>query len=184
MSVSYEVVEAYFDRVKDAETRIVQDIVSGVKSQSWVPLQTFRLKKIWSDYAKIGMVRDERGLDSVADDFLDKIATFKANNEIAGHERIPSKAVFEEQEAEFTPEMDEMIADYLLTSKGVLRISDYGIDKLEQEVYSILSSKSAEEKLLALDRILNVIHQRSDLASWFVEGGRETLEEIGNESTL
>ena len=35
-----------------------------------------------------------------------------------------------------------------------------------------------EKKLLLIDSILNIVHQRSDLATWFVQGGRESLTQL------
>jgi hypothetical protein len=59
--------------------------------------------------------------------------------------------------------------------KGNWRISDYGLDKIGRYVVALLEEENYNKKLAWIDCILNVAHQRSDLASWFVEGGRKTL---------
>ena len=46
---------------------------------------------------------------------------------------------------------------------------------------SSLIVPNAEEKLFYVDRALNVIHQRNDLAEFFVEGGTSTLVAIANQ---
>ncbi|MHA1170438.1 MAG: hypothetical protein ACTSRU_21630 [Candidatus Hodarchaeales archaeon] len=33
-----------------------------------------------------------------------------------------------------------------------------------------------------IDRVLNIVHMRSDLSSWFVAGGKRTLDKLANES--
>jgi len=43
------------------------------------------------------------------------------------------------------------------------------------------NAKSDEEKLYAIDKALNVVHQKSDLAAMFVEGGTKTLIDIANQ---
>jgi len=39
-------------------------------------------------------------------------------------------------------------------------------------------AKSPEEKLVLLDQMLNVVHRRSDIANWFVEGGSHALSQL------
>ncbi len=39
----------------------------------------------------------------------------------------------------------------------------------------MLDAPDARAKLLLIDRALQITHMRSDLASWFIEGGANTL---------
>jgi hypothetical protein len=57
-------------------------------------------------------------------------------------------------------------------------ISDYGLEPLEQLLNQLLHAGSPEEKLLIIDQMLNVVHQRSDIAEWFVEGGSQSLSKL------
>jgi len=57
-------------------------------------------------------------------------------------------------------------------------ISDYGLEPLMKLLSELLRSTTPEEKLLIIDRILNVVHQRSDIAEWFVEGGSKALSQL------
>ena len=62
-------------------------------------------------------------------------------------------------------------------------ISDYGLKPLEELLVQLLRASTPEEKLLIIDRMLNVVHQRSDIAEWFVEGGSDALSQLsGNPS--
>lgn len=80
--------------------------------------------------------------------------------------------------------MDEMTGrffDYYMNDpKGDMGgfISDYGLKPLEELLAELLRASSSEEKLLLIDRMLNVVHQRSDIAEWFVEGGSRALAQL------
>jgi hypothetical protein len=62
-------------------------------------------------------------------------------------------------------------------------ISDYGLKPLEELLVQLLKATSPEEKLLLIDRMLNVVHQRSDIADWFVEGGSHALAQLSGSPT-
>jgi len=77
--------------------------------------------------------------------------------------------------------MVELFFDYYQNDpKGDMGsfISDYGLKPLEDLLYELLRAGSSEEKLLIIDRMLNVVHQRSDIAEWFVEGGSRALQQL------
>ena len=59
--------------------------------------------------------------------------------------------------------------------------SDYGIAPLEQIINEYNDDKSPEEVLVLLNKALDVIHCRGDLASIFIVGGRQTLSKISEE---
>jgi hypothetical protein len=70
-------------------------------------------------------------------------------------------------------------------NSGQSYISDYGLPQLEKLCVKLLEESIPETKLLIIDQMLNVVHQRSDLASWFVKGGTDALSEIsGSVSTI
>jgi len=62
-------------------------------------------------------------------------------------------------------------------------ISDYGLKPLEDLLVELLRASTPEEKLLIIDRMLNVVHQRSDIADWFVEGGSHALGQLSGSPT-
>ena len=57
-------------------------------------------------------------------------------------------------------------------------ISDYGLEPLEKLLGQLLRANTPEEKLLIIDQMLNVVHWRSDIAQWFVEGGSQSLSKL------
>lgn len=70
--------------------------------------------------------------------------------------------------------------DWTVDAEGTDIMSDYGLKPLLDLLYQLHSSKekTPEERLLIIDQMLNVAHQRSDLASWFVVGGSRALNKL------
>jgi hypothetical protein len=128
---------------------------------------------------KFGTVRDESGVDEIVNDIVDKIITLDANTMLLGHTRENPEDVLDGLEIEHNPEMIERLGDYLTDESGAWRISDYGLDKLKKIAFDLLVEDSYEKKILLLDQVLNVVHQRSDLAKWFIQGGRSALDQLG-----
>ena len=80
--------------------------------------------------------------------------------------------------------MDEIIGkfyDYYMNDpEGKMGgfISDYGLNPLLKLLGQLMRETKPEQKLVTIDRMLNVVHQRSDIASWFVEGGSRALSQL------
>jgi 2'-5' RNA ligase len=166
---------------------------SGGKGHvSWPVVPAARLKRIWLDYGKTkaravsmgdnsgGIVRDEKGMDRIADQVMDLIARLQASTEMMGHTQLDVRPELNDMfELEFTDEeWDQWMSDYFTNEFGSWMLSDYGLPRLVAIYPRIYNATTAEEKLEAVDAALNVVHQRSDLASMFVEGGSKTLDQI------
>jgi hypothetical protein len=67
--------------------------------------------------------------------------------------------------------------------EGQNYMSDYGMQPLLELVGELRRGTTPEEKLLIIDRMLNVVHPRSDMASWFVEGGSGALGQLSGSPT-
>lgn len=61
---------------------------------------------------------------------------------------------------------------------GTDAISDYGIRPVSKILDSLPDEPDASEMIVALNRCLDVVHQRGDLASAFIEGGSGSLSSI------
>lgn len=71
--------------------------------------------------------------------------------------------------------------DYLPKfSNGHHMISDYGTEPLMKLGYEMARQEKPEEIIVTINRILDVAHQRSDLAEIFIEGGSASLDYISN----
>jgi GNAT superfamily N-acetyltransferase len=147
--------------------------------QKWTLIPAARLKKIWNDYAKLGFVRDEKGIDQIASIVIQNVYKIDVNTTLTGHTSTSptgfANSLLEERLPDDYFEQDD---SFFEDEHGSWRISDYAMQALQQGVGELLESKSAEEKLQIIDHILNIVHQRNDLSRWFVEGGQATLKQL------
>ena len=77
--------------------------------------------------------------------------------------------------------LSERFADnYAWDTEGKLGgfISDYGLRPLQELVSDLMRADTAEKELVIVDKMLNVVHMRSDIASWFVQGGSTALSSL------
>jgi hypothetical protein len=176
----YDASMHYISRYDEILVELMRDVSQAkpTDKQYWKPLPLNRVRKIWSDYMTLGVVRDERGLQAITEDIINKIITLDVNTMLMGHTSQSPEDILNDMEIEYTQEDMEMLETYLTDENGAWRISDYAMDKLRQLANDILQSDKAEEKLLLIDQILNIVHQRSDLAKWFVQGGRSALDQL------
>ena len=175
----YEAAERATEEYDTQVSDIVRDFLQNKKKKRWlVPwslIPASRLLKIWNDYATYGVVRDERGMDEIADRMVRNTMRLKATTEMSGHSQIGIKDVLESAGFDLTPKQIEKLVDGLESKEGEWYVSDYGLPKLEQLAHQLLMEKITEKKLLLVDQMLNIIHMRGDLSAMFVEGGRKTL---------
>ena len=223
------------------------------KHAPWSVIPFPRLKKIWEDYMTKGIVRDERGIEMIADIMIANTTKVSIFTNLAGHTQWGDEEAFEENIGHYvdeqlnclltpkkedrsqleipydnpksgykqkTPakqqepcnttvhpfiqkffdenyngdsindedirgmlysEMKSKFFDYYMNDpEGKMGgfISDYGLKPLETLLSQLLRANEAEQKLVIIDKMLNVVHQRSDIASWFVEGGARALAQL------
>jgi len=151
---------------------------------SWSVVPFARLQKIWQDYMKYGFVRDEKGLNMIADQILQNISKLEAATQLAGHGQLSDEEI-EEQYGYKAPEGDnaDFYFDFLSTKFGV-PISDYGLKPLWSLAEKLIETQDYVQKLIIIDRMLNVVHQRGDLAALFIEGGYESLQQLSGKYNL
>jgi hypothetical protein len=134
-------------------------------------------------------VRDEKGLDDIVDRVIRNTARIEINNGLCGRWTWDLVDDWKDK-YELSPKDEKHIRkvindyDYFDVKDKRMgwqwRISDYGIEPLQKICYKLLQTTDYTEKLLLVDQALNVVHQRSDLASWFVKGGEDTLNKLAN----
>lgn len=251
--VDYDLYEEY-DRIKEQilHNFLYKNNENLTKRILWNVVPAARLKKIWEDYIRVGVVRDERGLNMISaimianalklqistmlsghtsekpeydfeeawgdyiDDYIGRVIPQKYvdvdqteipfNNPNLPHvkkekpkefyrnpnydniKNIPFENYVSEHEDDLNP--DEMKNDlmeiliehfyeyYLIDSKGIDIMSDYGTQPLVDLAFELAREESLENKVVIIDKMLNIIHQRSDLAAWFIEGGSQALSNI------
>ena len=173
--------ERYLEMQEEARNDILREFYQANKakkakpnSQPWPVIPAARLIKIWNDYATLGIIRDERGLDEIVDRVLRNIARLEVNTELVGHTQINPEREYADDYESYgirTQESREKLMDYIQDDK----YSDYALKPLQNIAAQLMTAKTPEEKLLLVDQALNVIHQRGDIAAIFVEGGEKTL---------
>jgi hypothetical protein len=73
------------------------------------------------------------------------------------------------------------IDDYLPTfSNGAWLLSDFGLKPLLDLGAEIINQTDPNEIIVTISRVLDIVHQRSDLAEIFIEGGSKSLDYISN----
>lgn len=183
---SEDVLYDWHDMQDETFVSIVQEYMDNIDNpdyrQSWRLVPAGRLKKIWQDYARFGFVRDEKGIDMIKEIVIENIHKIAVNNILTGHTPAnPERYAKDFFDIDFEDGYFDILDIFFDDEKGNWRLSDYAMDDLNRNGMLLLEAKSPEEKLLIIDRILNIVHQRSDLASWFVEGGRQTLNALAVE---
>jgi len=76
--------------------------------------------------------------------------------------------------------MKEQFFEYYLTDpkSGHLYITDYGLQPIMVQTAKLYNETDPAQKVVLIDSILNVVHQRSDMASWFIQGGSNALSQL------
>lgn len=173
---------AIYDEEDERLDRLVSQYRSGVPVRPWKIVPAARLIKIWRDAARMGFVRDEKGIDEIAKVFIENTALISLNNDISGHSHGGEEKLDEYFDDE---EERERFVDWAIaTETGAWRISDYGIGKLIHLARLLSDAETADEKLVVIDAMMQVTHPRSDLASWFVEGGSRTFDALFEQPNL
>jgi hypothetical protein len=161
--------------------------------QPWrvVPFST--LKRQWEEYMKYGFVKPnyEKTILEIQKIFTENVFKVRVNTELAGHSQVDPKSEYRdflngtqydnENLEKLIDYLDYWFGEYITEHRGQYRISDYGLPKLEALILELHKTHDINKKLPILDRILNVIHMRSDIAEWFVEGGSSALSELSGE---
>jgi hypothetical protein len=152
----------------------------------WRLVPAARIIKIWQDYMKLGWVQDEKGLESIAATIVTNINKLEVNTILCGHSQENPVAFAQDILGESLPEdYFEHEEEFFEDENGAWRISDYAMDKLTNLAIQLRSEFDSTKKLQLIDQILSIVHCRSDLSGWLIQGGRTTLNKLygANKST-
>ena len=175
--IDWDLYEKLDDVKRDVLEGFLQDRMKGIEKQPWQTVPFARLKRIWEDFMAYGVVRDTRGLEMIEDIIQINILKLYVNTELSGHSEVDPADDFEEygigeQDKEDFYRYVDKISDYAFSDFGGRRL---GLTTL---LGILRKARTPEEKVPILDQILNVVHQTSDLASYFVEGGSSALSQL------
>lgn len=179
----YDAAEDFFRRTEEQLIELANLLKkSGGKGRvPWKTIPATLLARVWLQFGKWNRI-NANDLDKISDQMLTNIARLRAATEMMGHTEHDVRPELADMGYEFTDEeWENWMSNYFVDKSGSWTISDYGLPKLEKIYGQIFNADTDEEKLYAIDSALNVIHQRSDLAALFVEGGVGTLNKIANQ---
>ena len=171
----------YYGLMDDANRNVIRDFKSDPsKKQNWPVIPAAKLIKIYNDYIKHGFVRDSKGLDEIAQIMINNTNKLNANTFFMEHTESDPKYWFEEEQEDWDDTLNEQFPEHVQDENGAWRISDYALKPLLELSMKLYSEDNDEQKLQIIDRMLNIIHARSDCAAFFVEGGRDTLNQLAS----
>lgn len=175
---SHDAMQNMFERQSETLDAMVADFRSGRHDAlPWRVVSANRLTRLWTDAATEGFLRNERSLDQIERVIVDNVLKLSVTTEISGHAATyPEEAL--QDHFDDPDERERFIAWAVEIPEGGFRVSDYGMDRLFELAALATETQEPMERLAVLDMILNVTHPRSDIASWFVEGGSMTLSKL------
>ena len=153
---------------------MVAEFNAGVPTQYWPVLSAEEVRKTWREFTGSGSVANKLSLEAMRVLVLRNVVRLYINTEIAGHTERRPLDVLEDENIE-EAKLDEFVSWAIDTESGAWRISDYGLDKLVTIAVKLQAATTPGRIVMYIDAILNVTHQRSDLAALFIEGGINTL---------
>lgn len=181
LAENYAHMEDFHERRSDIMLSVIQDFLKGAKHIYWPTIKADLLAKTWLLYGKRGSV-DEDAVEKIADQMIDLVARLTVSTELSGHTPNDARQELEDDyEYTFTDEQWDKLLNTLEDKDGRWYLSDYGLKPLQALALKLYNAENAEQKIHIIDRMLNVVHQRSDLAAMFVQGGSATLRKIADQ---
>lgn len=174
--------EGVYEREWEVVDTIMGDYMNGISKQPWSPMKADRLAKILRDYAKTGVVRDEKGLEQIATEIFDKVAALLVNTVLCSHSPMCPIVYLKEYGYENVDrDMFEKFSDdyFWDDTCGQWRISDK-VGELVGKCHEMQACLTHEDLLCRISELLNIIHMRSDISSWLIDGGNRRLSELSN----
>lgn len=171
-----ELYESDYDYFDDINEKIhdIRDMVwyafLNNKSIPFKPVKKNVIKTVWQQLGRDGFVRNEKLVDKITERFIHNVLVLQATTEFMGHESYSLVDEYPELEDDETM---EKLVDWIDNN-----ISDYGLKPLWGYVNDLYNTNDAEEKVVILDKMLQVTHPRNDLANHFIEGGSQSLTEL------
>lgn len=175
-----EVAGRFYELYEEEGQKVMRAFASKQgKQYKWPATRAARVKRIWLDYGKTGVVRDEKGMADIAHEMLLSIARLSFTTDVLEHGPHSTNEVLEVIGLEpLTVEEGERLGDFLTDARGQWLLSDYGLKPAQESFKDIFLARTGEEQLLAVDRLFNIVHRRGDFACFFVEKGSKTLDAI------
>jgi len=175
---------------KTIQLTISQFLSKKYKKQPWRLADFSRIKKIWQDYTKMGIVRDESGLDDIVEILTENYLQLCCNTMLAyevdryGDMTRDQSYYFKKFKITTEKRKDKFWYDFIgwISDESDPRLTDNALPELGKHIAKLRQAKTYEEKILYCDAFLNVVHTRGDIADWFVDGGIASLDILAGKS--
>lgn len=175
-----EVLMDYLGRVEAQGEKVLAGFLEGLGTRvTWPVVRAARLKRVWLDFGRTKVCRHSKAMHLIADHVMDCLARLHWSTLMSGHtSQDPGQYLEHTHGLEWDAAQLSRLQDYLVDARGAWLLSDHGLPAAEKWYPAIWHASTDEDRLLAVDKVLLVIHPRSDFAAFFVEGGNRTLAEI------
>jgi len=178
----------------DILLEFLNDKKNGIPHKKWNLIPAEQYKNLlnrymqWGDNAKIPASLMDEWIQLIANNLI----TLEYMTEFAGHSQNFPFDDFEDVFGDVYKGEYEYyeISDFLESigyynwaqlPDGSAAISDYGIQPIAKILDELSPASTPEDKLLIINRCLDIIHCRGDLASAFIQGGRATCSSISGQ---
>jgi len=187
----FEVMQEFIDALEKEKPNINKNKFLKAR-QNWEVIPFSVLQRQWEEFIKWGYVKENyiKTIEEIEKLITKNITKINVNTELAGHTPYSPKydwqdflegKIPEKKMNKFIDYLGYHFCDFIEEPHGQMRISDYGLEKLNKGLSELRKATTPEKKLAKIDYILSVIHQRSDIAAWFVEGGSQALSKLSSD---
>lgn len=187
--IRYELMGEFIRDLK-AEMPGEEECLKARQKWTTLGLQTFKIQ--WTSYMKNGDVIPAywKTIDKMENMFTRNVIKLSINTELAGHTTNHPKYLWDEyfqgQDIENLDEYIEYVesrfSEWIEDENGQVRISDYALEPLLIEVHN-LRRAPMKNKIPIMDRMLHILHFRSDISKLFIEGGGAALDSLSSENS-
>lgn len=177
----------------------LSDKKNGVTKKRWRVIPVTQYKRALTEFVRYGkfMRFPTRNIEKWEWLIIENVLSIYAITELAGHS--PSFPIDEFCDAfgydykeyvddddlgGYTKASGELeglgFYDWAILPDGSDAWSDYGLGPLMELLKELEEVDTPEEKIVVINKIMNVVHQRGDLASAFIQGGYNSLTSISS----
>jgi hypothetical protein len=173
----------YVDEIYREQLRLLYD--EECRNQPWTLVERDEILKVLRPYMKRGFVPEEckEALEGVRCVFIENAVKIKFNTEMMNHTCLDPREIVEAYGFEWRMNVDVKLCRWCSEREdglGHWRLSDSCDNKLLNKAAALYAAKDDEEKVQCINEMMQFVHRRGVLTSWFVRGGAVALDEISN----
>ncbi len=175
----------YSEMYAEVQFSIYQRAISYRKGDkfAWEKIKPLQLKLTWESFMRTGVVLHEKLVDKLVTIIAENTIMLEIMSSCMGHTEycgVKEMISIYEPSSYYRRKLFRVFhdEDWAEFSNRQPLLSDFALKPLNDLLFKLLSEKDYGQKIVLMDRMLNVIHMRSDLAELYVEGGSRTLSQL------